>query len=47
MQAARSGFSRGVFSIEETEVLSKAIRILTKDKGETPSSIGNPEIHKS
>lgn len=46
IQAARSGHRRGVYGMEEAEVISKAIRILT-----TPQPLDNdlpePEIHKS
>jgi hypothetical protein len=46
IQAARSGHRRGVYNMEEAEVISKAIRILT-----TPPPLENdlpePEIHKS
>ena len=47
IQAAKCGFTRGVFSIEETEVLSKAIRLITRDTDASPSSIGAPEVHKA
>jgi hypothetical protein len=47
IQAAKCGFTRGVFSIEETEVLSKAIRLITRDSDASPSSIGDPEVHKA
>jgi len=46
IQAARSGHRRGIYKMEEAEVISKAIRILT-----TPPPMENdlpePEIHKS
>jgi hypothetical protein len=47
IQAAKCGFTRGVFSIEETEVLSKSIRLITRDSDTIPSNIGESEINKA
>ena len=46
IQAAKCGFTRGVFSIEETEVLSKSIRLITRDSDAIPSNIDESEINK-
>jgi hypothetical protein len=46
VQAARAAYKRGVYGIEESEVISKAIRVLT-----TPPPLENdlpePEIHQA
>ena len=46
LQAVRSAHYRNAFSMEESEVVSKAIRLITKDNP-TANGSPNPEVYKS
>jgi len=47
VHAAKSAHKRGAFSIEESEVISKAIRVLTTPPEERETSVPEPEVHKA
>ena len=47
VQAAKAAHKRGVFSIEESEIVSRAIRVLTTPPEDKEPSVTEPEIHKS
>jgi len=47
IHATRSGHRRGVYGMEESEVISKAIRVLTTPPPMTENDFPEPEIHKS
>lgn len=48
VQAAKAGHQRNVFNIEESELVSKAIRVLTTPpQTEKPNNVPDPEIHKA
>jgi len=44
VQAARASQSRGSFGMEETETVSKAIRVLTSPSGQPQEVSGQPEV---
>ena len=44
VQAARASHTRGAFGIEESETVSKAIRILTSPASEHQEPTGEPEV---
>jgi|TARA_R110000803_G_scaffold30572_1_gene68865 hypothetical protein len=47
VHAAKSAHKRGVFSIEESEVVSRAIRVLTTPPEDKETSVPDPEVHKA
>lgn len=47
VHAAKSAHKRGVFSIEESEVISRAIRVLTTPPEDKEKSVPDPEVHKA
>lgn len=47
IQASRAAHTRNVYNIEESELLSKAIRILTNPPQQPNSSVSEPEVHKA
>jgi len=47
VHAAKSAHKRGAFSIEESEVISRAIRVLTTPPEEKENSVPEPEVHKA
>lgn len=47
VHAAKSAHKRGVFSIEEAEILSRAIRVLTTPPEDKETSVPDPEVHKA
>tara|TARA_B110000305_G_scaffold222879_1_gene266910 strand:- start:933 stop:1325 length:393 start_codon:yes stop_codon:yes gene_type:complete len=47
VHAAKSAHKRGVFSIEESEILSRAIRVLTTPPEDKETSVPDPEVHKA
>ena len=47
IQSARVGHKRGTFNIEESEVISKAIRILTTPPQDKENTVPEPEVHKA
>lgn len=46
VQAARAAHTRGAFGIEESETVSKAIRVLTSPASEHQEPTGEPEVIK-
>ena len=47
VHAAKSAHKRGAFSIEESEVVSRAIRILTTPPENNEKPLPDPEVHKA
>ena len=47
VQAARAGHQRSAFGMEESEVVSKAIRVLTTPPAEQQQAVPEPEVHKA
>jgi hypothetical protein len=47
IHATRSGHRRGVYGMEESEVISKAIRVLTTPPPLSENDFPEPEIHKA
>ena len=47
VQAARAGHQRSAFGMEESEVVSKAIRVLTTPPAEQQQEVPEPEVHKA
>lgn len=47
VHAAKAAHKRGVFSIEESEILSRAIRVLTTPPEDKETSVPDPEVHKA
>lgn len=47
IQAARAGHQRSVYGMEESEVVSKAIRVLTTPPAEQQQEVPEPEVHKA
>jgi len=47
VHAAKSAHKRGAFSIEESEVISRAIRVLTTPPENKEKSVPDPEVHKA
>lgn len=46
VQAARAGYERSAYNMEESEVVSKAIRVLTTPQ-ESKQEVPEPEVHKA
>jgi hypothetical protein len=44
VQATRAAQSRGAYGMEETETISKAIRVLTNPSGQPQEVSGQPEV---
>jgi len=47
VHAAKAAHKRGTFSIEESEVISRAIRVLTTPPEDKDTSVPDPEVHKA
>jgi len=47
VHAAKAAHKRGTFSIEESEVISRAIRVLTTPPEDKETSVPDPEVHKA
>jgi hypothetical protein len=47
IHATRSGHRRGAYGMEESEVISKAIRVLTTPPPLSENDFPEPEIHKA
>jgi hypothetical protein len=47
VQAARAGHQRSAYGMEESEVVSKAIRVLTTPPAEQQQEVPEPEVHKA
>ena len=47
VQASKAAHKRGVFSMEESEVVSRAIRVLTTPPEDKEQSVPEPEVHKA
>lgn len=47
IQAARAGHQRNAYGMEESEVISKAIRVLTTPPETQEQSVPEPEVHKA
>lgn len=47
VQAARAAHKRSAYGMEESEVVSKAIRVLTTPPAEQQQEVPEPEVHKA
>ena len=47
IQSARAAHKRGTFSMEESEIVSKAIRVLTTPPEDKENTVPEPEVHKA
>ena len=47
VQAARAAHQRSAFGMEESEVVSKAIRVLTSPPQNQEQEVPEPEVHKA
>jgi len=47
VQAVRAGHQRSAYGMEESEVVSKAIRVLTTPPAEQQQEVPEPEVHKA
>ena len=47
VQAARAAHTRSAYGMEESEVVSKAIRVLTTPPAEQQQEVPEPEVHKA
>ena len=47
VQASRAAHTRNAYGIEESELLSKAIRVLTTPPKQEETQIPEPEVHKA
>jgi len=47
IQSAKAAHKRGTFTMEESEVISKAIRVLTTPPEDKENTVPEPEVHKA
>ena len=47
IQAARAAHKRGTFTMEESEIVSKSIRVLTTPPEDKENTVPEPEVHKA